>query len=155
MDARVEPGGDGRGSCRVRLGDFTLAAEGGKIDRDRRGQARDPPDASTCTNINQLATTACRGWWSPSCSSARPRTSTSDSPPAPRCRRWSATTEPRCPTAQEHPITIGLPADALRVLPDPGISVANIQDETTGNQVPHNRELTAIPDRPSVSGPSI
>ena len=32
MDARVEPGGNGQGSCRLRLGDFTLEARAGQLD---------------------------------------------------------------------------------------------------------------------------
>jgi hypothetical protein len=35
-----------------------------------------------------------------------------------------------------------LPADALRVLPDPGVSVAEIHDETTGD---HVLDLTSTP----------
>jgi len=32
-------------------------------------------------------------------------------------------------------VSIQLPADALRVLPDPGVSAAEIRDETLGDQV--------------------
>ena len=45
MDAQVEPGGDGSGPCRLRMGDFTLDGRGGPARRHRRGQARDPPRA--------------------------------------------------------------------------------------------------------------
>ncbi len=34
-----------------------------------------------------------------------------------------------------HPVSIALPADALRVLPDPGVSVAEIRDETSAEQL--------------------
>jgi hypothetical protein len=38
------------------------------------------------------------------------------------------------PYTQGTPVSVGLPADALRVLPDPGVSVAEIRDETLGDQ---------------------
>jgi hypothetical protein len=36
---------------------------------------------------------------------------------------------------QGTPVSVGLPADSLRVLPDPGVSVVEIRDETLGDQV--------------------
>lgn len=39
------------------------------------------------------------------------------------------------PYAQGTPVSVGLPADALRVLPDPGVSVSEIRDETLGDQL--------------------
>jgi spermidine/putrescine transport system ATP-binding protein len=39
------------------------------------------------------------------------------------------------PYSQGTPVSIGLPADALRVLPDPGVSVAEIHDEALGDQL--------------------
>jgi spermidine/putrescine transport system ATP-binding protein len=39
------------------------------------------------------------------------------------------------PYSQGTPVSVALPADALRVLPDPGVSIAAIHDETTGDQV--------------------
>jgi hypothetical protein len=39
------------------------------------------------------------------------------------------------PFKQGTPVSVGLPADALRVLPDPGVSVAEIRDETLGDQL--------------------
>lgn len=37
--------------------------------------------------------------------------------------------------AQGTPVSVDLPADALRVLPDPGVSVSEIRDETLGDQL--------------------
>jgi hypothetical protein len=37
--------------------------------------------------------------------------------------------------SQGTPVSVELPADALRVLPDPGVSVAEIRDETLGDQL--------------------
>jgi hypothetical protein len=39
------------------------------------------------------------------------------------------------PYSQGTPVSVGLPADALRVLPDPGVSVGEIRDETLGDQL--------------------
>ena len=39
------------------------------------------------------------------------------------------------PYSQGTPVSVGLPADALRVLADPGVSVAEIRDETLGEQL--------------------
>ena len=38
------------------------------------------------------------------------------------------------PYNQGTPVMVNLPADALRVLPDPGVSVAEIRDETLGDE---------------------
>jgi hypothetical protein len=37
------------------------------------------------------------------------------------------------PYSQGTPVSVDLPADALRVLPDPGVSVEEIRDETLGD----------------------
>jgi hypothetical protein len=37
------------------------------------------------------------------------------------------------PYSQGTPVKVDLPADALRVLPDPGVSVSEIHDETLGD----------------------
>ena len=61
------------------------------------------------------------------------------------------------PYSQGTPVSVGLPADALRVLPDPGVSVAEIHDETIGEQL---LDVTAqhatsqlIPGRPPPDAP--
>ena len=136
MDAEVDPGGNGQGPCRLRLGEFTLEAQRGQARRHGRGQAGDPPGARPPAPVRgPPAPTVCRGWSSASCSSARQRTSTYASPRARRSRRWCATTGSTLPYSQGTPVSIALPADALRVLPDPGVSVAEIRDETLGDQL--------------------
>lgn len=40
------------------------------------------------------------------------------------------------PYRQGTPVSIALPAEALRVLPDPGVSVAGIHDEMIGDGQP-------------------
>ena len=135
MDARVEPGGNGQGPCRLRLGDFMLEAQAGQLDATGAVKVAIRPSASTCIRMRLAVSTACRGWSSASSSSARPRRSTSASPRARRFRRWCATTGSALPYSQGTPVSMGLPADALRVLPDPGVSVAEIRDETLGDQL--------------------
>ena len=39
------------------------------------------------------------------------------------------------PYSQGTPVSVVLPVDALRVLPDPGVSVSEIHDATTGEQL--------------------
>ena len=39
------------------------------------------------------------------------------------------------PYSQGTPVSVGLPPDALRVLPDSGVSVAEIHDDTSGEHV--------------------
>jgi hypothetical protein len=39
------------------------------------------------------------------------------------------------PYRQGTPVSVELPADALRVLPDPGVSVTEIHDETLGDRL--------------------
>jgi ABC-type Fe3+/spermidine/putrescine transport system ATPase subunit len=39
------------------------------------------------------------------------------------------------PFSQGTPVSVAIPAEALRVLPDPGVSVAQIHDETAGEDV--------------------
>ena len=136
MDARVEPGGDGKGPCRLRLGDFTLEAEAGQLDATGAVKLAIRPERIHVEPYEtERRQSRARGWSSASCSSARPRTSTSGSRPARRFRRWFATTAPSCPTARGRRSASSIPADALRVLPDPGVSVAEIHDETTGDEV--------------------
>ena len=104
MDARVEPGGNGQGPCRLRLGDFTLEAQAGQLDATGAVKVAIRPERDPPASVRgRVVSTACRGWSSASCSSARPRTSTSASPPARRSRRWCATRGARCRTARGRP----------------------------------------------------
>ena len=59
------------------------------------------------------------------------------------------------PYRQGTPVSISLPADALRVLPDPGVSVAEIRDQTTGEELLDvtQRDLELIPGRPPPEAP--
>ena len=121
MDAHVEPGGEREGPLPPAPG--RLHARGRRpasSTRPARSSSRSVPSASTCSRTRRVVPTACRGWSSGSSSSARPRTSTSASPPARRFRRSCATTGAALPYSQGTPVSVDLPADALRVLPDPG-----------------------------------
>ncbi len=135
MDAQVEPGRDGRGPCRLRLGDFMLDAQAGQLDAtgavkvairpervhlhpyDARGSNRVPGMVerlvflgSTTHIFLRLATGAA-------------------------LQTLMRNDGAELPFSQGTPVSVGLPAEALRVLPDPGVSVAEIRDETLGDKV--------------------
>ena len=111
LPGRVEPDGRSSRAGRQRAGTLPAApgrfharGAGGPARRNRRGQGRDPTGAHPPASVRgRPAPTVCRGWSSAWCSSARPRTSTSASPPARRFRRWCATRGARCRTARERP----------------------------------------------------
>jgi spermidine/putrescine transport system ATP-binding protein len=135
MDAQVEPGGDKQSSCRLRLGDFTVEAKAGRLDatgavklairperihlhpHEERGDNRVPGMVerlvflgSTTQIFVRLATGA----------------------PLQALVRNDG---PAVAYSQGTPVSVELPSDALRVLPDPGVSVAEIRDETLGDQL--------------------
>ena len=135
MDAQVEPGGDARKCCRLRLGDFVLEAEVGQLDATGAVKAAIRPErvhlhpyedggpnrvpgmverlvflGSTTQVFLRLA------------SGAAVQTLVRNDGEA-------------LPYSQGTPVSVGLPADALRVLPDPGVTVAEIRDETLGEDL--------------------
>jgi spermidine/putrescine transport system ATP-binding protein len=135
MDAQVEPGGDGRSSCRVRLGDFVVEAEAGRLDatgavklairperihlhpHEQSGRNRVPGMVERLVFLGSTTQIFVRlGTGAPLQALVR-----NDGPAI----RYS----------QGTPVSVELPPDALRVLPDPGVSVAEIRDETLGDQL--------------------
>ena len=148
MDAQVEPGGDGEGSCRLRHG---------------RLHSRAPrPASSTPTGAVKLAIRPERIHLHPHETGGANRVPGmverlvflgSTTHVYVRLATGSALQTlvrndgGALPYSQGTPVSIGLPADALRVLPDPGVSVAEIRDETTGEQAArpdqHERGLTS------------
>ena len=135
MDARSSPAATG-GALPPAAGRLHARGRGWPARRDGRGQARDPSRARRCEPVRDRR--------------RQPRARDGRAPRLPRVDHArlrptrhrlgasdarSATTGPSCPYSQGTPVSVDLPADALRVLPDPGVSVAEIRDETVGDQL--------------------
>ena len=136
MDARVEPGGNGQGPCRLRLGDFTLEAQAGQLDATGAVKLAIRPERIHLASVRdrrcQLRARDGRAPGLPRLDHARLR------PPRHRLGASGAGAqrgERELPYSQGTPVKVDLPADALRVLPDPGVSVGEIRDETVGDQL--------------------
>jgi spermidine/putrescine transport system ATP-binding protein len=136
MDAHVEAGGHGRDSCcRVRLGDFILEAEAGQLDatgavklaiRPERVQVHPYEDGGA----NRVPGMVERLVFLGSTTQVFLRLATGS--PLQTLERNDGA---ELPYSQGTPVSVGLPSDALRVLPDPGVSVAEIRDETLGEDL--------------------
>jgi spermidine/putrescine transport system ATP-binding protein len=136
MDANVETGGNGQRPCRLRLGDFTLEAEAGQLDatgavkvaiRPERVQVH-PYDS---TGENRVPGMVERVVFLGSTTHIYVRLATGVP-----LQALVANDGASLPFSQGTAVSVQLPADALRVLPDPGVSVAEIHDETVGDHVP-------------------
>jgi spermidine/putrescine transport system ATP-binding protein len=136
MDAHVERAGSGqggRGSCELRMGDFTLQAQAGQLDatgavklaiRPERVHLR-PHEAG---GANCLPGMVERLVFLGSTTHVYVRLATGSALQALLRNDGGAV-----PYSQGTPVSVDLPADALRVLPDPGVSVEEIRDETLGD----------------------
>jgi spermidine/putrescine transport system ATP-binding protein len=134
MDARVERGGSAA-PCRVRLGDFVLEAGAGRLDATgavklaiRPERVRLEPYESTGANrvpgmVERLAFLG-----STTYIYARLATGSVLQALVPN----DGVT---LPYSQGTAVSVHLPADALRVLPDPGVSTDEIHEETTGDHL--------------------
>jgi len=134
MDAAVEAGGNGRGSCRVRLGDFILDASAGRVDATGAVKLAIRPERidlhpHESTGSNRVPGMVERIVFLGSTTHIYVRLATGSALQA-LVRNDGAD----LPYRQGTPVSIQLPADALRVLPDPGVSAAEIQEETTGDR---------------------
>ncbi len=135
MDARVEPGGDGRGPCRLRLGDFTLQAEAGRLDVTGAVKVAIRPErihlhARETTGANHVPGMVERLVFLGSTTHIFLRLGNGSA-----LQTLVRNDGAALPYRQGTPVTVDLPADALRVLPDPGVSVAEIHDESLGDQL--------------------
>jgi spermidine/putrescine transport system ATP-binding protein len=134
MDAQVEPGGE-RGSCRLRLGDFVVDAEAGQSDATGAVKVAIRPERIhlypyETTGANRVPGMVERLVFLGSTTQIFVRLATGAMLQT-LVRNDGAAVEYR----QGTPVSVGLPADALRVLPDPGVSLAEIRDETLGDQL--------------------
>ncbi|MGN6167923.1 MAG: ABC transporter ATP-binding protein, partial [Solirubrobacteraceae bacterium] len=135
MDARVEPGGYGRESCRLRLGDFVLEAEGGRLDATGAVKVAIRPERiglfpHGTDGLNRVPGMVERLVFLGSTTQVFLRLATGSA-----LQTLVRNDGAALPYSQGTPVSVGLPADALRVLPDPGVSVAEIRDETLGDQL--------------------
>jgi spermidine/putrescine transport system ATP-binding protein len=135
MDARVEPGGSGKECCRLRLGEFIVEAEAGQLDATGSVKVAIRPErihlhAYEDGGSNRVPGMVERLVFLGSTTQVFLRLA-SGSALQTLVRNDGA----ELPYSQGTPVSVGLPADALRVLPDPGISVAEIRDETLGEEL--------------------
>ncbi len=135
MDASVEHGGDAKSPCRLRLGDFILQAEAGQLDATGAVKLAIRPER---VNVNPYETGGAncvpgmveRLVFLGSTTHVYVRLATGAA-----LQTLVRNDGAELPYSQGTPVSVSLPADALRVLPDPGVSVAEIRDETTGDQL--------------------
>jgi spermidine/putrescine transport system ATP-binding protein len=135
MDAEVEPGGDRQRCCRLRLGDFVVEAEAGQLDATGAVKVAIRPERVQLhphgeTGRNRVPGMVERLVFLGSTTQIFVRLATG----AP-LQALVLGDKQALDYSQGTPVSIGLPADALRVLPDPGVSVAEIRDETLGDQL--------------------
>jgi spermidine/putrescine transport system ATP-binding protein len=135
MDAEVQPGGNGEGPCRLRMGDFTLEAATGQLDatgavklaiRPERVHV-EPYDTSGANRVPGMVE---RLVFLGSITHVYVRLATGST-----LQTLVRNDGAELPFSQGTAVSVGIPADALRVLPDPGVSVAEIRDETVGDTV--------------------
>jgi spermidine/putrescine transport system ATP-binding protein len=135
MDAQVEPGGARQDCCRLRLGDFVVEAEGGRLDATGAVKLAIRPERIRLHPHDQSGPNRVPGMverlvFLGSTTQIFIRLATG----AP-LQALGLGDGPVVTHRQGTPVSVELPADALRVLPDPGVSVAEIRDETLGDQL--------------------
>jgi spermidine/putrescine transport system ATP-binding protein len=136
MDASVEPGGGGGGACRLALGDFTLYAEGGQLDATGSVKVAIRPERihlypRESDGPNRMPGMVERLVFLGSTTQIFLRLAHGAA-----LQTLIRNDGGGVPYSQGTPVSVHLPPDALRVLPDPGVSVAAIHDETLGDRVP-------------------
>src|SRR5262249_18290627 len=134
MDAQVERAGNGQGSCHLRLGDFTLEAQAGQLDATGAVKLAIRPERvhlqpHETRGVNSVPGMVERLVFLGSTTHISVRLATGSA-----LQALVRNAGDPVPYSQGTPVSVGLPADALRVLPDPGVSVAEIRDETLGDQ---------------------
>ncbi len=135
MDARVEPGGESRGPCRLRLGDFLLEAEAGKLDATGAVKLAIRPERvhlhpHETSGVNHMPGMVERLVFLGSTTHVYVRLANGAA-----LQTLVRNDGAALPYSQGTPVSVSLPSDALRVLPDPGVSVSEIRDETTGEEL--------------------
>jgi spermidine/putrescine transport system ATP-binding protein len=134
MDARVEPGSPGGGCC-LRLGDFLVQAEAGRIDATGAVKVAIRPERihlhpHESDGPNHVPGMVERLVFLGSTTQVFLRLATGAA-----LQTLVRNDGAALPYRQGTPVSVELPADALRVLPDPGVSVTEIHDETLGDRL--------------------
>ena len=134
MDAEVEPGSR-QDCCRLRLGDFHVDARAGRLDATGAVKLAIRPERIHLhpheeAGANRVPGMIERLVFLGSTTQIFVRLATG----AP-LQALVRNDGPAVAHRQGTPVSVELPADALRVLPDPGVSVAEIRDETLGDQL--------------------
>ncbi len=133
MDATVEPGPTaGAECCRLRLGDFVIQAAAGQLDATGAVKVAIRPERIhvhpfESDGANRVPGMVERLVFLGSTTQVFVRLATGAG-----LQTLVRNDGAALPYRQGTPVSIDLPADALRVLPDPGVSVAEIRDETLG-----------------------
>jgi spermidine/putrescine transport system ATP-binding protein len=135
MDAQVQPRGDRTDCCLLRMGDFTLEAAAGRIDATGAVKLAIRPERLHVEpyesgGANRVPGMVERLVFLGSTTHVYVRLATGST-----LQTLVRNDGAELPYTQGTPVNVAIPADALRVLPDPGVSVADIHDETTGDQV--------------------
>jgi ABC-type Fe3+/spermidine/putrescine transport system ATPase subunit len=135
MDAQVQPGGDGKGPCRLQIGEFTLEAATGQLDATGAVKLAIRPerlhvDPYETSGDNRVPGMVERLVFLGSTTQVYVRLATGST-----LQTLVRNDGAKLPYSQGTPVSVGIPSDALRVLPDPGVSVAEIRDETIGDSV--------------------
>ena len=135
MDAQVAARRRRRGALPPAHGRLHARGRGRPARRHRRGQARDPsrarPRASPTrrSGANRVPGMVERLVFLGSTTQVYVRLATGSA-----LQTLVRNDGAELPYSQGTAVSVAIPADALRVLPDPGVSVAEIRDETVGDQ---------------------
>jgi spermidine/putrescine transport system ATP-binding protein len=134
MDASVEPGGDRRECCRLRLGDFALEAQAGRLDANGAVKLAIRPERIHLhpyddSGSNRVPGMVERLVFLGSITHVYVRLATGSTLQALVRNDGSSLAY-----GQGTAVSVGLPPDALRVLPDPGVGADEIHDETLGDR---------------------
>jgi len=135
MDARVQPGGDGKGPCQLRMGDFTLEAAAGRLDATGTVKLAIRPERIhvepyETTGANRVPGMVERLVFLGSTTHVYVRLATGST-----LQTLVRNDGAELPYSQGTAVSVAIPAEALRVLPDPAVSAEEIRDETVGNDV--------------------
>ena len=134
MDATVEAASSGTGPCRLRVGDFLLDAEGGELRATGNVKLAIRPERihlhpHESDGPNRMPGMVERLVFVGSTTQVFLRLANGAA-----LQALMRNDGEGLPYSQGTPVSVALPAGALRVLPDPGVSVADIHDETLGDR---------------------